>query len=204
MRTLAACGVAASIGCSGAAETNLFNGVSEGTDAGADAASHPAAFDASAPDVAAPPREDASAADTSAPPAPEDASAPDTSAPSDNPGIQCGNAYCKPGTDVCCRLDTALNPTFVCLPAVGCSAITSLAIPCDDEADCTESGTPGVCCVTENAQSGRAESVECVAADQCGSDLQTNMCNSPSNDPCPNGGSCKPSQTTIPGYAICI
>src|SRR4051794_12736648 len=190
--------------CSGAAATGLFN---EGSNAETDAGAHPVKVDASVPasDASVDPPQDASIPVPDSAPQTEDASKPDTSIPNDNPGIKCGNAYCQPGSDVCCRIDNSIAPTFMCLPPAGCPKTGALAVTCDDAADCEQtSGDGDVCCVTQNAQTGRAESVECMPAAQCASGLQTNMCDGLSADPCPNGGTCKPSQTTIPGYDICI
>jgi len=193
-------------GCSGATETGLFSGgdaPAPPPPSTADAAAHPSSRDAGGGGVTG---NDASLPDPpdGAPPETDDANIPDTSSHPDNPGIQCGTSYCHPGTDICCRVDTALSPTFLCLPPQGCSTVGELAIACDDADDCAAAGGAGeVCCVTEDAQTGRANRIACTPASACTSNLQTNMCST--NAPaCANGGTCKPSQTTIPGYDICI
>ena len=216
-----ALGIALGTGaCSGATDSGLFNqessnggvGSESASDAGhgvLDGSSPPPDRDAHVDPVppadSAPPIEDDAAAD--------DASFPDVAPPLPPPGIRCGSATCDPATNVCCRIPGGATDVFACLSAIACGAVVgSLTIPCDDAVDCAGSsptnGTPGggnqVCCVTLNAQSGRAEGIACTPAQSCMSTLDTNMCDPNAPDACPNGGTCKISQTTIPGYDICF
>jgi hypothetical protein len=147
--------------------------------------------------------------DDGAPPHEKDADLPDTNPPppGGDPGIRCGNTYCPPDGMVCCRTGggVGLGDTFTCVPPGSCQQFGELEIPCDDAADCDAKGQSGdICCVTQNAQTGRAEDITCLAAADCNGSLQTNMCDKNAVDPCPNGGTCKPSQTTLPGYDICL
>ena len=216
----ATCALAIALGtgaCSGATDSGLFN--QEGSNGGNENASdagHPHLDGStSTPDRDA--RVDPGSPADGAPPVEVDAayeaSLPDAAPPSEPPGIRCGSATCDPATNVCCRIPGGTTDVFACLSAIACGAVIgSLTIPCDDAVDCAGSsptnGTPGsgnqVCCVTLNAQTGRAEGIACTPAQSCTSTLQTNMCASNAPDACPNGGTCQISQTTIPGYDICF
>ena len=223
----AACAFGIALGtsaCSGATDSGLFDpgGSTGGGNEGAGDAGHGvldgSGFDASTsppdrdahvdpvpPADSAPPVEDDAAA--------HDASFPDAAPSAEPPSVRCGNTTCDPATNVCCRIPGGTTDVFACLSAIACGAVVgALAIPCDDAVDCAGSsptnGTPGagneVCCATLNAQTGRAESIACMPAQSCTSTLQTNLCGPNAPDACPNGGTCKISQTTIPGYDICF
>lgn len=127
----------------------------------------------------------------------------DTSPPPPANRINCNTmaVTCTLSTQVCCRAGDA-PPSFSCAPAAGCNAIGNLPIPCDDADDCTKLGHPGdLCCAQTMA--GKANSVSCLPAASCGNN-STNLCDPLAADPCPNGGSCQVSVTTLPGFHICF
>ena len=106
---------------------------------------------------------------------------------------------CKLGTQVCCRSGDA-PPSFACSAAAGCLNISDMPIPCDDANDCEKLGHPGALCCAQTT-AGKATSVGCAAT--CGVN-STNLCDPLAADPCPNGGSCQVSVTTLPGFHICF
>ncbi len=115
---------------------------------------------------------------------------------------------CDAATQVCCRTtnDNGFGggqTTYACTPPSGCTAQGTLAIPCDDAADCTAEGFASgtVCCVTEDPSSGVAASVACTTQAACSAQTQTWLCDGTSD--CPAGDTCSASTTTIPGYDIC-
>ena len=201
------------IGCSGASASALF---ADGDDSGAPTVNGDASTGESidAGHDAAAPAHDAST------PIPSDDSGAIATDPADaaDPiadfGIRCGATTCTAAGDVCCRMASGASgsphggddDTFACLPAGTCAVLPSaLAIPCDDAADCEASGHPGgICCASLDAQTGEAESIACTSAQACTGVLQTNLCATDAPAACPNGGTCKISQTTIPGYDICF
>jgi hypothetical protein len=197
----------AAVACGGSQASDLF-GDPGSTGSNPDAATPPL-VDASIP-------EDTSASIVDAPPDPTDTSpapdvavkdvgAPDTHVDPIDPGIACGASECKPGGLVCCRIGTGMNPSFACIAPGGCQQISAFSIPCDDADDCDTAGHPGdVCCVTANQQTGAAQEVRCRAPKDCVQSTQTTLCDPSEPDPCPDGGTCRESKTTIPGYWICV
>lgn len=115
--------------------------------------------------------------------------------------IDCNTAAttCKLGTQVCCRSGDA-PPSFACASSAGCLTVGSMPIPCDDANDCDKLGHPGELCCAQTA-GGKATSVACSAT--CGLN-STNLCDPLAADPCPNGGTCQVSVTTLPGFHICF
>lgn len=192
--------------CGGAADSGLFDatsGASEGTDAGtpADGAtsadsknppSSPPNAD-SGPIVPPPPQKDAASAD---------------------PGIQCGTASCAVDTEVCCRTHTGGtvgSDSFACTPPASCADSTAtLAIPCDDTADCAALGHPGtVCCAVvasqPPSQTTRAIAVSCENPAVCISkNSRVYLCDPKDPNPCPSGAACKLSIGTLVGYYLCL
>jgi hypothetical protein len=119
--------------------------------------------------------------------------------------IQCASATCAVGSQVCCRSNPA-NPTYACVSSAGCQAPGQMPIPCDDSKDCAALGQPGdVCCAETDQVTGRATQVSCGSAGSC--QLQNGraiLCDP--NDPtsCPQPLQCKASQSTLPGYYLCL
>ena len=118
--------------------------------------------------------------------------------------IECNTAAmtCALGEQVCCRSGD-IPPIFDCTPAAGCNAMGEMPIPCAGADDCTKLGQPGDLCCAQTP-GGRATSVSCVPPNSCGGPNTTNLCDPLAADPCPNGGSCQVSVTTLPGFHICF
>jgi hypothetical protein len=194
------------VACGGSAGSDLFGGAS-GDDGGAagdtgQGTSEPDA--ATLADATTPPTPDASQRDA-APPPTKDASVPDTFVPPTDPGIQCGTTECDPASALCCRFGTPPNDSSTCVSPAGCQSVAALPIACDDAADCDAAGHPGqICCATLNAQTGRAQEVRCRSAQSCNGSDQVVVCDAATTGPCPNGGTCRPSATSLPGYDICL
>ena len=127
----------------------------------------------------------------------------DTSPPPGN-RIVCNTSAmtCALGDQVCCRSGGGPTPNFNCTAAAGCNAVGDMPIPCDKADDCSKLGFTGDLCCAQTA-GGRATSVSCVAPGSCGTN-STNLCDPLAVDPCPNGGSCQVSVTTLPGFHICF
>jgi hypothetical protein len=146
-----------------------------------------------------------------APDAKLDAPVPPVDATIGDPGIACGqNPDCTVGAQVCCRTSTINGVTYACTAAGACAAaIERMPIPCDDAQDCATLGQGGVCCATYKfdpvAQRTSVVSVACMPSPLCTTpNSAVIMCDKGAADPCPNGGSCKPSQQTFPGFYLCI
>ncbi|MEO6419998.1 MAG: hypothetical protein ABIP39_11350 [Polyangiaceae bacterium] len=193
------------ISCGGAADTGLFGDAPAGGDVPDGAASSDAAGahpdggtrgdggghgDGGGGMDGSVPIEDASTGKDSSPP------------PLANT-IDCNTAAmtCKVGAQVCCRSgDTP--PSFNCAASAGCNAFGNMPIPCDDADDCDKLGHPGDLCCAQTV-AGKANSVSCQAAGSCVTNA-TNLCDPLAGDPCPNGGTCQVSVTTLPGFHICF
>lgn len=91
-----------------------------------------------------------------------------------DPGIPCGSAYCKPGSQVCCWTAGA------CTAAFSCS--TAYAIACDDRAECAAGE---VCCAEWSGS--------LVLQARCATSCPTGFheeCNPKEPSACPNGAKC--------------
>ncbi len=192
------------ISCGGAVDTGLFGDAPAGADSPDAASSSDAAGGArdggtrsdggnrvdAGPTDGGTPINDASVGKDASPPPPTNT-------------IDCNTAAttCKLGAQVCCRSgDTP--PSFACAAPAGCLNIGSMPIPCDDADDCDKLGHPGDLCCAQTA-GGKAVSVGCSAT--CGGGANsTNLCDPLAADPCPGGGSCQVSVTTLPGFHICF
>ena len=118
--------------------------------------------------------------------------------------IACNTAAvtCALGDQVCCRSGGGPTPNFNCTAAAGCNAVGDMPIPCDKADDCSKLGQPGDLCCAQTV-GGKASSVSCVPPTSCGTN-STNLCDPLAADPCPNGGTCQVSVTTLPGFHICF
>jgi hypothetical protein len=125
----------------------------------------------------------------------------------DDPGIRCGNmgAFCAVGSHVCCR--SALDQ-FTCTTFGNCNSVGSMAIPCDDTADCAKLGLSGkLCCATVDTLQGRATEVTCRSQGDCTTNASRYvLCdpNLPTAVACPNNGVCRLSSQTLPGFYLCF
>ncbi|MEO8799022.1 MAG: hypothetical protein ABI551_14125 [Polyangiaceae bacterium] len=92
-----------------------------------------------------------------------------------------------------------------CVSSAGdCSGAGEVLLPCDDTADCDALGNVGDVCCAQADQNGIVSHVQCRAVSDCSAkNGQTNLCDPSASNPCPNGGTCQPSKTSIPGYSIC-
>jgi hypothetical protein len=176
------------VGCGGSTETDLFGSGTGSADSGG---TNDATTDASH-DVGADAKD----------------AAPDV--PKEDLGIQCGTMVCPVPGKECCRQDPGGGQfVYQCMDPGVCvqQANSPLTIPCDDTLDCEKAGHAGqLCCVTAAADGGGgADEIVCRAPIDCTKQLgRTNLCDPNAPNPCPNGGQCKPSTQTIPGYNICI
>lgn len=119
--------------------------------------------------------------------------------------VHCGASECAGPSLVCCRpANDADGGSDTCITQAACAASKAMPIPCDDTVDCATLSGPGqVCCVTATT-TGAAE-VLCRPMAQCTNDLgRSNLCDPRVPNACPNGGSCKASESTLPGYYLCI
>lgn len=137
-------------------------------------------------------------------------SGPKDSGPPVDAGPPLGSVTC-PGTSPCsiaegqgCCFSPSSADGTCASSASDCSGDT-IAVPCDSTQDCTDQGFPDTLCCAQADQSGLVTSVSCVAPINCNAvNGQTNLCDPAAADPCPKGGTCKPSTQSIPGYNICV
>ncbi len=179
------------VACGGATETELLNPPldQQGTDASGQK------------DQSVPPNEagvkDGSSADAFVIPE----AGPDTSPPPLK--IQCGNAQCKVGVDVCCRSGFG-NFTYKCVPNAGqCQGSNSIVLECSNAESCPD--TMDVCCapLAQQGQAFVATGTLCAAPSQCTGQDHVIVCDPQAINNCPNGGNCSMSTITLPGYDIC-
>jgi hypothetical protein len=191
---LAACALIACGGSSG--NTDLYGAPGGGGDAGT------GGVDGSGVDSARP------GSDSGGRDATNDVSPGIDSGPTD-PGIHCGASECTVGAQVCCRVTGLAGSSFGCTNVNSCNGGERLPIPCDDAADCQAMGTGLVCCATYQVntatQLATVVSVSCASSSECVSkNNEVIVCDPTAPDACPQGGTCKPSQQTMPGYNLCL
>ncbi len=148
----------------------------------------------------------------------KDADVPDAPPPA-TPIILCGPPLTSPQAkcdaskkEFCCRRGDAQPYKYGCeTDETACADVNDVPIRCSTTQTCTGQGLIGsVCCGTLVASSGSGSVItntSCVAPNTCvsgGSVGKAVLCdpNAPNN--CPNGGTCKLSSQTMPGYYLCI
>lgn len=187
-------------GCGGAADTDLFGTPSaNGVDAGADVTVKDAGRDNDVPDV---------------PPLPPFDATPDVTPPPPKSTIACGGATnplktCEVLTEICCRTGTEAPYTYDCLAdPKDCMKSGDVPFTCTNTENCVAQGFVGnVCCASLiSVGSGSvAYDVSCMPTAKCtGANQKAVVCDPKSQNPCPNGGSCKLSSQTLPSYYICF
>jgi hypothetical protein len=200
---LAFAGGFAVVSCTGADESDFFGSPSApGVDSGAtEDDGSTATDDGGAASDGAPARKDGGGSNAdSGPPKPDagviDAGEARTIGCTLDAGLRCAV-----GTETCCR---SLGPAFACTASAGCAAVAQLSVPCDDALDCAALGHPNeLCCAT--TVSNVVRDVACRKAVDCTLTAnRRNLCDPSATDPCPNGGTCKLSTQTMPGFWICF
>lgn len=115
-----------------------------------------------------------------------------------DPGVTCGGGtYCTPGTQTCC----ISGGTGTC--ATNCTGGADKVV-CDSQQDCAAQGqTSHVCCGA--IVNGKPINGFCTVPSMCqmGSG-KAFYCNPSFSNPCPNGGTCTPSDAPLPGYYRCF
>jgi hypothetical protein len=188
---LAAAGFLA--GCGGATASDLFGTPPSVTDASVDAIPTDAGNDA----------RDATP-DTGKPPSPIVACGP----PLEKPQSKC-DATKK---EYCCRRGDTDPYDYACeTDPTACSDPGDVTIQCSSTQNCAAIGLIGsVCCGTLVGTGGGGSvivSTQCTSTSNCtsgGSVGKAILCDPGAPNNCPNGGTCKLSQQTMPGYYLCI
>jgi hypothetical protein len=187
---LAVCCASLVAGCSGASDYDVFAG--NGTDA---------SINVNDGDI------DGGAGDATTDGSPTADARKDSDTPPPSGRIQCGFVTCAVGTEVCCRKSTGPAVQNYCSAPAACVSSPlqqTVAIPCDDAADCTALGKPGTVCCASLDQNAQVTEITCREPRDCRSQQgRYNLCDKNAADPCPNGGTCKPTNQTLPGYNLC-
>jgi hypothetical protein len=112
-----------------------------------------------------------------------------------DPGILCGTGYCNPASEICCIMSGIPSCT------TSCTGAGNRPIRCDDHQDCVAAGSPnGVCC---GALSGTTvNNTVCTDALTCTAG-NAYFCDPNIAVPCPDGGTCMPTNEPFPGYYRC-
>lgn len=114
-----------------------------------------------------------------------------------DPGILCAADVCDAMTELCCIKSGVPG----CAPT--CVGSLSLPVRCSDHNDCIAAGRPtDVCCGTVG--SGVVNDVSCTAATTCTGATHAYFCDPEAANPCPDGGSCMPTDDPLPGYHRCF
>lgn len=116
-----------------------------------------------------------------------------------DPGILCGAAgYCDPSMGEICCIDGSTSSCTTSCNAGG----SRTPVRCDTQADCTAAGTPNlVCCGTVSGDV--VYNTYCGGASQCTSP-KAYYCDPNLAMPCPDGGTCMPTNFPFPGYYRCF
>lgn len=180
---------ATGVGCGSTAVSELFSGTGV------------TALDASVVDGST--ASDAGAADARADARVRDAGGVDANKPPDPLPLACtpkSGGTCDLLSEVCCWTGTS---TAKCqTPQTDCLGVR---VPCASEGDCAARGKAGtVCCATFGATT-IANDVSCRDPDNCTlSQNRTIVCDPNDSDPCPKGGDCTLSTSSLNGFYICI
>ncbi len=188
---LAALGAGA-IGCGGATPSDLFGTPPD------------ASIDVQPIDAGKDVRADADKPDTGPPPSPIIACGP----PINQPQAKC-DATKK---EYCCRRGDADPFKYNCeTDPTSCNDPNSVSIQCSSSQNCAAIGLIGsVCCGTLVGTGGGGSVIvgtQCTSVSNCtsgGSVGKTILCDPGAPNNCPNGGTCKLSAQTMPGYYLCI
>ena len=113
-----------------------------------------------------------------------------------DPGILCGTVYCDPAVAVCCI--TSGVPSC----AESCTGAGTRPIKCDDHQDCVAAGMANrVCC--GSLSGGVVNNTVCTDAASCTAPDNAYFCDPNIAVPCPDGGTCMPTNDPFPGYYRC-
>lgn len=139
--------------------------------------------------------------------------------PTLTPIIACGPPLANPQAkcdaskqELCCRRGDTEPFKYSCeTQEQNCADPTDVPIHCSSTATCAGLGLVGsVCCGTLVSTGGSGTAITgttCVAPSNCvsgGSVGRAILCDPGSPNACPNGGTCKLSAQTMPGYYLCI
>ena len=120
-------------------------------------------------------------------------------------GVKCEGVpggSCSLPAEICCRKDEGGGYYLYSCTAPGACDVGvggALEIPCDDARGCGAY----VCCATYEQRT--TTDIACRPVGECKpQNARTIVCDPRSASACPNGGSCRLSTFTLPGYFICM